>query len=32
LISAIEKLGERFRLYRSEHRKLHLDEIEEALR
>ena len=32
LISAIEKLGERFRLYRSEHRKLHLDEIEEVLR
>jgi hypothetical protein len=30
LISAIESLGERFRLYRSEHRKLHLDEIEEA--
>lgn len=32
LISEIEKLGERFRLYRSEHRKLHLDEIEEVLR
>jgi hypothetical protein len=32
LISAIEKLGERFRLYRSEHRKLHLDEIEKALK
>ena len=32
LIFEIEKLGERFRLYRSEHRKLHLDEIEEALR
>ena len=31
LISAIEKLGERFRLYRSEHRKLHLDQIEEVL-
>lgn len=31
LISAIEGLGERFRLYRSEHRKLHLDEIEEVL-
>jgi len=30
LISAIEGLGERFRLYRSEHRKLHLDEIEKA--
>lgn len=32
LISAIEQLGERFRLYRSEHRKLHLDEIEKALK
>ena len=32
LISAIENLGERFRLYRSEHRKLHLDQIEELLR
>ena len=32
LISAIEDLGERFRLYRSEHRKLHLDQIEEVLR
>jgi hypothetical protein len=32
LVSAIEKLGDRFRLYRSEHRKLHLDEIEEALK
>ncbi len=32
LISAIENLGERFRLYRSEHRKLHLDQIEEFLR
>jgi hypothetical protein len=32
LISAIEKLGDRFHLYRSEHRKLHLDQIEEALR
>ena len=31
-ISAIENLGERFRLYRSEHRKLHLDDIEEFLR
>ena len=28
LIAAIESLGGRFRLYRSEHRKLHLDEIE----
>jgi hypothetical protein len=32
LISDIENLGERFRLYRSEHRKLHLDQIEEVLR
>lgn len=32
LISAIEKLGDRFRLYRSEHRKLHLDEMEEVLK
>ena len=32
LISAIENLGERFRLYRSEHRKLHLDQIVEFLR
>jgi hypothetical protein len=32
LISEIEKLGERFRLYRSEHRKLHLDEMEEVLK
>lgn len=32
LISAIENLGERFRLYRSEHRKLHLDQIETLLR
>jgi hypothetical protein len=31
LISAIESLGERFRLYRSEHRKLHLDQIEEII-
>ena len=31
LIDAIEGLGEKFRLYRSLHRKLHLDEIEEAL-
>lgn len=31
LISAIEKIGEKFRLYRSEHRKLHLDQIEEFL-
>ena len=32
LISSIENLGERFRLYRSEHRKLHLDQIEEFLK
>jgi hypothetical protein len=31
LIDAIEGLGEKFRLYRSMHRKLHLDEIEAAL-
>jgi hypothetical protein len=31
LIAAIENLGEKFRLYRSVHRKLHLDEIEAAL-
>ena len=30
LIAAIESLGEKFRLYRSEHRKMHLDQIEEA--
>lgn len=32
LISAIEKIGEKFRLYRSEHRKLHLDQIEGFLK
>jgi len=32
LISAIEDSGEQFRLYRSEHRKLHLDQIEEFLK
>jgi hypothetical protein len=32
LITAIESLGEEFRLYRSTHRKLHLDEIEKVLR
>ena len=32
LITAIERLGEKFRLYRSIHRKLHLDQIEEFLR
>jgi hypothetical protein len=31
LILAIENLGDRFRLYRSEHRKLHLDHIEQFL-
>jgi len=31
LITKIESLGEKFRLYRSIHRKLHLDEIEEIL-
>ena len=32
LIAAIESLGERFRLYRSDHRKMHLDQIEEVLK
>jgi len=32
LISAIEGLGEKFRLYRSSHRKMHLDQIDERLR
>ncbi len=31
LITTIESLGEKFRLYRSIHRKLHLDEVEELL-
>ena len=31
LIDAIESLGEKFRLYRSIHRKLHVDEIEALL-
>jgi len=31
LIDSIESLGEKFRLYRSIHRKLHLDEIEARL-
>ncbi|MDO9334558.1 MAG: maleylpyruvate isomerase N-terminal domain-containing protein [Dehalococcoidales bacterium] len=31
LIKEIEGLGDEFRLYRSKHRKLHLDEIESAL-
>jgi len=30
-ITNIAALGDRFRLYRSEHRKLHLDKIQEAL-
>jgi len=32
LISAIDGLGEKFRLYRSIHRKMHLDQIEEILK
>jgi DinB superfamily len=32
LIAGVESLGEKFRLYRSIHRKLHLDQIEEVLR
>ena len=31
LIAKIESLGEKFRLYRSIHRKMHLDEIEKTL-
>ena len=31
LIAKVESLGEKFRLYRSLHRKMHLDEIEEIL-
>lgn len=31
LITAIEGLGERYRLFRSDHRKLHIDQIEEVL-
>lgn len=31
LISEIESLGGKFRLYRSEHRKLHLDQIESLI-
>ncbi len=31
LVAAIERLGDRFRLYRADHRKLHLDGIESAL-
>ena len=32
LILSIEKMGQRFRLFRSDHRKLHLDEIEQFLK
>lgn len=32
LISEIENLGDRYRLFRSDHRKMHLDEIEEFLK
>jgi len=32
LIADIGKLGERFRLYRSDHRKVHLDQVENLLR
>ena len=32
LVSQIENLGDKFRLYRSIHRKLHLDQIEEVLK
>lgn len=31
-IASIVALGDRFRLYRSEHRKIHVDKIEEVLR
>lgn len=31
LVADVERLGDRFRLYRADHRKLHLDEIESAL-
>ena len=31
-ISAVENIGEKFRLYRSIHRKMHLDQIEEVLK
>jgi len=31
LISEIDRLGDKFRLYRSVHRKLHLDQIEESV-
>ncbi len=32
LIAAIGKLGDRFRLYRADHRKIHLDRIEASMR
>jgi hypothetical protein len=32
LISEIESMGDKFRLYRSIHRKMHLDQIEESLK
>jgi hypothetical protein len=32
LLSEIESMGDKFRLYRSIHRKLHLDQIEETLK
>ena len=32
LVSEIESMGDKFRLYRSVHRKLHLDQIEETLK
>ncbi len=32
IIAQIERLGDKFRLYRSIHRKLHLDQIEELLK
>ena len=32
LLSEIEELGDRFRLWRSEHRRSHIDQIEDALR
>ncbi len=28
---AVEGLGEKFRLYRSDHRRMHIDQIEEVL-
>jgi hypothetical protein len=32
LVASIQALGDRFRLYRADHRKAHLDQIESALR